>query len=232
MPLIEQLALLTRSDKWYLGNAGMLIYAPPFPQYLDTPGFWDECHYGDLAVPRLLGIGFAWQGFTARKPVSGKRPHLKGPVELLPRLVAWNWRPDRIAATYRLSRREGPAEGREIKGLTLHETRLLGPDDTLHCRLQFECDATAPQGEMHIVAWTMRQKGSGERADVHGDFGWDGQALSYIQAVASRAHARGIVALPLRITLSADTSPDSVQITPRTPRTPCPGYGLPLSGTA
>ena len=55
MALIDPLALLERPDKWYLGNAGMLLYAPPFPQHLDVPGFWDECHFGALAVPRWGG---------------------------------------------------------------------------------------------------------------------------------------------------------------------------------
>lgn len=214
MSLIDQLALLTRTDKWYLGNAGILIYAPPFPQHLDTPGFWDECHYGDLAVPRLLGIGLAWQAASHTKSGTDKRRRARGPAELTPCLKSWTWRPDRIEASYSLARRIGPADSRELKGVTLHETRLLSPDGTLHCRLRFECGALAPEGEMHVVAWTMRQKGTGERADTHSDFGWDGARLYYTQAVASRAHARGVVALPLKIELASDPSPDSIQITP------------------
>src|SRR5690348_3742796 len=92
--LIDPIQQLARTDKWYLGNGGMLIYAPPFPQALGTPGFWDECHYGDLALPRLLGLSF-----VAR---------LDGQLhELDPYLSYWHWYPDRIEARHYLVIREG-----------------------------------------------------------------------------------------------------------------------------
>ena len=211
MPLIDPLALLGRTDKWYLGNAGMLIYAPPFPQHLDTPGFWDECHYGDLAVPRLLAVSFAWQAPPVR---TGGVWHAAGPVELRPCLKTWTWHPDRIEATYGFCGYEQLADGRALGGIALSEIRQIGPDGTLHCILKLESRQAAPEGTLHIVAWTMRQRGTAERADAHSGFAWDGQALSYTQAVASRAHARGVSALPLRIVMSAGRVPDSVQITP------------------
>src|SRR5207247_1508798 len=43
---------LERSDKWFLGGGRTLIYAPPFPQHLQTPGFWDEAHLLDLEHAR------------------------------------------------------------------------------------------------------------------------------------------------------------------------------------
>ncbi|HES58074.1 MAG TPA: hypothetical protein ENO21_01445, partial [Firmicutes bacterium] len=76
MPLIDPIELLAREDKWYLGNGGLLVYAPPFPKYLRSPGFWDECHFGDLAVERLLCVSFVGeistaQGGTGGPPVVG-----------------------------------------------------------------------------------------------------------------------------------------------------------------
>ena len=38
MDVIESLA---RDDKWYLGSGDGIIFAPPFPLWLDAPGFWD-----------------------------------------------------------------------------------------------------------------------------------------------------------------------------------------------
>jgi len=37
--------LLLREDKHYLGSGDGLIYAPPWPLWLDRPGFWDGVHY-------------------------------------------------------------------------------------------------------------------------------------------------------------------------------------------
>ncbi len=39
---------LARPDKWYLGGAGRLVFAPPFPVWLDHLGFWDKAHYYHL----------------------------------------------------------------------------------------------------------------------------------------------------------------------------------------
>jgi hypothetical protein len=44
----DPLALLARPDKWFLSASDGIVYAPPFPRWLDAPGFWDEAtlhHY-------------------------------------------------------------------------------------------------------------------------------------------------------------------------------------------
>jgi len=244
MPLIDPIELLHRQDKWYLGNGGMLIYAPPFPQWLATPGFWDECHYGDLAVPRLLCLSFALEvptggaspsrgeaalrpdrkGDAPKRAKHGFAPTVDGPTqwpaptgltELHPQLDDWHWYPDRIEARYSLVRCDGlGSKQQRSQGLTLNETRRILPDGTLSCELLVAPATKAPSGTLHVVAWTARQRGSGERADTHSHFAWDGAALTYTQAVASRAHARGVGALPLRITMQGSRQPDSVQVTP------------------
>ena len=37
--------LLRRDDKHYLGGGDGVIFAPPHPQHLERPGFWDGVHY-------------------------------------------------------------------------------------------------------------------------------------------------------------------------------------------
>ena len=102
MPLIDPIELLAREDKWYLGNGGLLVYAPPFPKYLRSPGFWDECHFGDLAVERLLCVSFVGeistaQGGTGGPPVVGSEQRSarsgKDGAQAAPTTGAWasNW---------------------------------------------------------------------------------------------------------------------------------------------
>lgn len=39
---MDPIESLARPDKWYLGGGDGIIFAPPFPVWLDAPGFWDE----------------------------------------------------------------------------------------------------------------------------------------------------------------------------------------------
>src|SRR5713101_2571718 len=50
------LELLERSDKWYLSAGEGLIWAPPFPVWLDHPGFWDEAHVFEHPLRPLFSI--------------------------------------------------------------------------------------------------------------------------------------------------------------------------------
>ncbi len=63
---MDVLERLTRRDKWALGAGGGALYAPPFPRWLTTPGFWDECHLADLRLPRLFTILFMREGRPVR----------------------------------------------------------------------------------------------------------------------------------------------------------------------
>jgi hypothetical protein len=45
MKKLNILKYLERNDKWYLGGGNRLIWTPPFPAWLDYPGFWDKALY-------------------------------------------------------------------------------------------------------------------------------------------------------------------------------------------
>ena len=53
---INPLKLLRRTDKWYLGGGNRLIWTPPFPSWLDRPGFWDKAHYFNFELEPV----FTW----------------------------------------------------------------------------------------------------------------------------------------------------------------------------
>lgn len=53
MDVIESLA---RDDKWYLGSGDGIIFAPPFPLWLDAPGFWDDAQLYQYAIGPLFTV--------------------------------------------------------------------------------------------------------------------------------------------------------------------------------
>ncbi len=60
--MIDPLRRLARPDKWYLGAGDGLPWAPPFPAWLDAPGFWDEAHLFQYAVGPLFTVSFVHEG--------------------------------------------------------------------------------------------------------------------------------------------------------------------------
>jgi len=53
---MDPIEALARPDKWYLGCGDGIIFAPPFPTWLDAPGFWDEAQIYQYAVGPLFTV--------------------------------------------------------------------------------------------------------------------------------------------------------------------------------
>ena len=122
-------AHLRRPDKWYLGGGDRLTWTPPHPQWLDTPGFWDEAHYYDRSVAPLFTITLLTGDGTALSLNSTGR----------------DWRPDRLRQTYDIS--EVP--------LTLTEDKTAHAKDVLASSLTLHNDGNVPR-TLHLVAWTLQ----------------------------------------------------------------------------
>jgi hypothetical protein len=58
----ERSGLPPRPDKWYLGMGDGLLWAPPFPRWLEWPGFWDEAHLFQYPVGPLVTLSFVRSG--------------------------------------------------------------------------------------------------------------------------------------------------------------------------
>jgi len=54
--VLDPVEALARDDKWYLGCGDGILFAPPFPQWLDAPGFWDEAQAYQYAVGPLYTV--------------------------------------------------------------------------------------------------------------------------------------------------------------------------------
>lgn len=91
----DHLRLLARPDKWYLGAGDGLVWAPPFPRWLDTPGFWDEAHLFQYAIA---------PGFTVSFVLGGE--------PLVARCRGRHWTPAALTLEYALA----PLRARETRG--------------------------------------------------------------------------------------------------------------------
>lgn len=120
----DPLALLARADKWSLSATDGVAFAPPFPKWLDSPGFWDEAslhHYSFaplFTVTALDGDGH----------------------EIAMRPVARIWSPAELTVDYRLA-----------NGMMASEVRTVQPGGVFASEWLVQGLRNAP---LHLVAWT------------------------------------------------------------------------------
>jgi hypothetical protein len=130
-PRLDPLALLARTDKWFLGGGKAALYAPAFPKHLDTPGFWDEAYFADIRLERLYCLLLLDE--------RGK------PLPL--RCALRRWTPDCLTLLYTV-------EGRS--GLRVQEERVLTGNDTLASRLTFQ-NAGGRAARLHVLLWSLQE---------------------------------------------------------------------------
>ncbi len=116
---------LTRTDKWYIGSGDGLVWAPPFPSWHDTPGFWDEAHLAQHRIGPLFTVSFA----DARGNAS------------LPRASRSTWTPASLHLRYRLSTGLQAVELRSAPG-----DRILASEWSLRNRSRRRL-------VVHVIAW-------------------------------------------------------------------------------
>ncbi len=123
----DVLEILARDDKWYLGGAPALLYAPPFPVWLDTPGFADRTHFLHFALEPLFTLTLVDER-GREVPLRAERRR---------------WRPDRLEIEYR------------APGLAVRELRCVGPADAASCVLELRALGSVPAA-LRVVAWTAQ----------------------------------------------------------------------------
>ncbi len=102
-----RLAALARPDKWYLSAGEGFLWAPPFPDHLDRPGFWDAAHLFHFPVGPLFTVALV--------DAAGR--------EIPLRMADGSrvWRPDRLVARWEAK------VGDAGPGIPLQETRCVLP---------------------------------------------------------------------------------------------------------
>ncbi len=158
--------LTARPDKWYLGAGDGLIWAPPFPLWLDAPGFWDEAHLFQYAVAPLFTLSF----------VQGGEGGAGGAV-LPTRCLSRTWVPGTLTVDHAI----GPLRARETRfadGSALYSAWVLR-------------NPTATAVTLDVVAWTAVDGASLAAPDVRAD----GAALHFTWSVTDRqSHTARIAA--------------------------------------
>ena len=123
----DPLDFLSRRDKWFLASGRAGLFAPPFLQWPDALGFWEECYYADLRFERL---------FTAVVVDEQNRP------QPLVRRTA-DWRPDRLVTLFR-----GP-------DFELREEKAVIAGELFVCRFSFR-PTDERQRTLHLLTWSCQ----------------------------------------------------------------------------
>jgi len=128
-----RIAALARDDKWFLGGLDGVVWAPPFPQWLHRPGFWDPVHL----LQHEVGPGFS---------VGLVRPGgLESPLRVAPdpgggEPTQGRWRPGRLVARWL-----------DERGIIIEECRQVLPGGILESAWDVPRDF-----EGHLVGFTAQ----------------------------------------------------------------------------
>lgn len=130
--MFDPIELLARDDKWQLGNGDALVFAPPLPLWLDTPGFWDEATVHQYAFAPLFTVTVL--------DAEGR--------ELPARVQSRRWTPAELTVEYRLA-----------NGVTATEVRTAHPGGIFVSEWRLQALRETP---LDLVAWTAQPPGAVE----------------------------------------------------------------------
>lgn len=133
---MDPVELLARDDKWYLGSGDGIIFAPPFPIWLDAPGFWDDATIYQYQIGPLFTV--TWIDHDGR--------------ELPSRATKRLWTPAELTVDYDLG-----------DGITARETRSVQPRGIFASEWSFRSPEPV---SLHAIAWTLQDTRSLDLASV------------------------------------------------------------------
>ena len=166
---------LARSDKWFLSAGEGLVFAPPFPAWLDTPGFWDEAHLFEYTLAPVFSIAFV-DDDGHQLPVT-------------PRPGERRWTPAALEQPYLAS-----------NGLEFLEARMVLPGFVLGSEWQIVNVGALPQ-RVHAVAWTTAPGAEVEPGEVT----FDEAELAWPRVLPDRLGHRLPVRLQLAMARGTDS---------------------------
>jgi hypothetical protein len=131
--MIDPIELLAREDKWFLGCGDGIVFAPPFPLWLDAPGFWDGATMYQYSYAPLFTVTCVDE--------EGR--------EIAMRAASRRWTPAELTVEYELANEATATEIRTVHpdGIFVSEWRLRG----------------VPGPALDLVAWTAQDSATLER---------------------------------------------------------------------
>jgi hypothetical protein len=142
MKKLNILKYLEREDKWYLGGGNRLIWTPPFPVWLDYPGFWDKAHYYNYEIEPV----FTWTVLD------------EDGNEIPLRANGLKWDPSKLITRFKIDDGElkQRAESREFRALSIEESKCCLPNDVLTSIVRVRNKSNKTK-KLHFIAWTIQQ---------------------------------------------------------------------------
>lgn len=158
---LDPLTHLERSDKWYLGGGNNSCFAPPFPLYLKTLGFWDEGHFAEVPLPRLFTI-FVLNEAGEPLPLQSS---------------SMSWRPDRLRQSFDCA---------TDSDLVVREEKVVLAEDIFASHLTCANRSEEPRN-LDILVWTIREKqaAAGPHPTLKGDMRLDDGKLRWIETLVT-----------------------------------------------
>lgn len=126
---MDILQLLSRPDKHYLGGGNRVVWTPPFPVWLDKPGFWDKANFYNFDMEPVFTITLL------------NEHGCEIPLDFQKR----EWNPARLKQIYATD-----------AGFMVNEEKAITPDDSLISVFTLR-NETNHAIELHYIAWTTQK---------------------------------------------------------------------------
>jgi hypothetical protein len=172
MRRLNPLTYLSRPDKWYLGGGNRLLWAPPFPVWLDYPGFWDKAHYYNLEIDPV----FTWTILD------------EDGEEVALRASERRWDPSKLMSRYSMNDVGSPLRTSEIghrtSGLSFSEEQCCLPNDVLASVVTIR-NASNKSRKLHLVAWTIQPTYPSQRSTWLTDIECEREKIHFTKHIQS-----------------------------------------------
>ncbi len=177
---MDPLEELRRPDKWFLGGGRALVWAPPFPAFLDWPGFWDEAQYFDHLVERPFTIALLDERGQA--------------IELKP--LSRDWRPSELTTAWMAG------------DLLVSERKCVLQQDVLVSELSIWNPTDTP-AVVRPVVYTLQRSNPSRGDHAVSEVNFDGGVFRYTKRQLVTLRGRELPVFSYRVALGADRPPQS-----------------------
>jgi hypothetical protein len=186
-------SLLSRPDKWYLGGANRLLWAPPFPLWLEYPGFWDKAHYYNLELEPV----FTWTLLDD----SGKEIHLRQRKR--------EWNPAALRSEF-VDSPSGRSDAKSPKpSLIIEETKSCLPNDVLTSSISVR-NSSSKRRRLHLVVWTTQATAPTKCMNWISDVRYENGKIHFRRNIASESRPR----IQIDCVLGVSHAPKSFAVQP------------------